>query len=187
VTRLILVRHAMPEIVPGVASSLWGLSGAAREDCVILAHRLALPPGGCIFSSSERRASETADVLALRLGREVVVDDAFGEVDRPWEDGDYGDRAGRYLAGDAHPGWEPRPQVVERFSRGVDRAAERTSGADIVIVTHGQALSLYLASRTSIDVVAFWRALTLPDAWTLDLTSGQLSRLYETGRPPANA
>ena len=81
-SRLILVRHAMPEVVQGTSAKFWGLNEAAREDCVLLAH--ALPPGiSRILSSDERKARETAEVLGLRLGLEVDIDPRFQEVDRP--------------------------------------------------------------------------------------------------------
>ena len=55
---------------------------------------------------------------------------------------------------------------------------------DLIVVNHGLALSLYLASRTRIDLVPFWQALTFPDAWRLDLESGELSHLFHAGLPP---
>jgi len=79
---VILVRHAMPVVEPGVAASLWGLGDAAREDTVLLTH--ALPRGiAGIWSSDERKARETADVIGLRIGLPVQVDARLSEVDRP--------------------------------------------------------------------------------------------------------
>ena len=176
---IILVRHAMPELERGVASTLWGLAEASREDCVMLAHAL---PGGLsttVFTSEERKARETADVLALSLGLQVATDAGFGEVDRPtvWDE-DYRAGAERYLATGAGEGWEPRDSVVRRFDAAIDRAMAATGMGSLVVVNHGLALSLWLASVAEIDLVPFWRALTFPDGWLVDFENKAPERVW---------
>ncbi|MGH2609222.1 MAG: histidine phosphatase family protein, partial [Tepidiformaceae bacterium] len=114
---LILVRHAMSDVQSGVASRLWGITESAGEDCVLLAHALPEHLAPVIWSSSERKAEQTAAIIAMRRGLRVAVDEGLGEVDRPttWE-GDYRAQAAAYLAGAAHPGWEPRERVMRRFA-----------------------------------------------------------------------
>lgn len=184
-TAVIFVRHAMPEVRPGVAARLWGLSDTAREDCVLLAHGLGLPPAGpAIVTSPERKARETADVLGLRLGRLVLEDAAFAEADRPAEfDTDYRTRATAYLSGRDYPGWEPLAAVVRRFAEGVARAAAAADDGPAIVVTHGLALAAYVASVTGIDVGAFWESLTLPDAWLVDPDTGTIERRSAPGLP----
>jgi broad specificity phosphatase PhoE len=170
---IILVRHAMPEVEPGIASKLWGLSEASREDCVLLAH--ALPPGiSAIWSSDERKARETADVLELRLGLPVHIDARFAEIDRPpvW-DRDYQEVAAGYLAGAPEPGWEPREDVLARFSAGIAEARASAAGT-VAVVSHGMAISLWVASVSPIEIVSWWRALALPDAWVVDVDAGEV-------------
>lgn len=177
---VILVRHAMPEVMRGVSSRQWGLSEASREDCVLLAH--ALPPDiGRVWSSDERKAKETADVIGLRLGLPVGVDAGFGEVDRPevW-DRDYREAAAGYLAGAGEPGWEDRPAVTRRFAAAVARASSGTE-QDIVIVSHGMAMTLWVASIAPIAVVEWWRGLTFPDAWRIEIERGTVERVWLGG------
>ena len=174
----------MPEIEQGVASKLWGLGDAGREDCVLLAH--ALPPGiTAIWSSEERKARETADVLGLRLGLPVQVDARFGEVDRPpvW-DRDYREVAAGYLAGAAEPGWEARESVLARFGAAMAAARAASDGVTLV-VSHGMALSMWVASiavAAGFDIVTWWRELTLPDAWAVVVEAGRLERVWMDGR-----
>lgn len=177
---VILVRHAMPDVQQGVSSKLWGLSDSSREDCVLLAH--ALPAGiRAIWSSGERKARETAEVIGLRLGILVHIDERFGEVDRPgvW-DRDYREVAAAYLGGVVEPGWEPRERVIERFS---DAVNERTSEVDgeVLIVSHGLAMSLWAASQADIDLVNWWRDLTLPDAWRFDVAARTVEHVWLGG------
>ena len=184
----ILVRHAMSDVQPGVASKLWGITESAGEDCVLLAHALPELLAPVVWSSSEPKASQTAAIIAMRRGLQTAVDDGFGEVDRPttW-DGDYRALAAAYLAGAAHPGWEPRGQVMRRFADAVERATAAAAGdGDLVVVNHGMAMSLYLELVARIDIVPFWQALTFPDAWRVDVETGELAHLY-SGAPAPDA
>lgn len=170
----------MPNVERGVASRLWGLSAASREDCVLLAHALRSPVSA-IWTSDEPKARETAEVIGLRLGIEVQVDHAFAEADRPeiW-DRDYREVAAAYLRGVVEPGWEARETVIRRFSGGVARAASGAEGA-VVVVNHGLAMTLWLSTKTELDVEPWWRALTLPDAWRFDPATGALEHLWMGG------
>ena len=179
-TGVILVRHAMPNVERGVASRLWGLSESSREDCVLLAH--ALPgPVASIWTSDEPKARETGEVIGLRLGLPVQVDHAFAEVDRPeiW-DRDYREVAAAYLRGVVEPGWEDPQVVVRRFGAGVSNAVAAPP-ANVVVVNHGLAMTLWLSSQTQFDAEPWWRALTLPDAWRFDTVSGALEHLWMGG------
>ena len=177
---VILVRHAMPNFDRGVSSKQWGLSDASREDCVLLAHSLPARIGR-IWTSDERKARETAEVLALRLGSDVRIEPGFAEVDRPgvW-DRDYREVAAGYLAGVEESGWEPPAAVVARFDAAIGRAVAADSG-ELLVVNHGLALSLWTSSVVSIDLVPFWRELTLPDAWRIDPARGSAERLWIGG------
>ena len=176
---VILVRHAMPEVKQGVASKLWELGDAGREDGVLLAH--ALPPVSAIWSSDEIKARQTAEVLSLRLGPPVQIDAGFAEADRPniW-DRDYKEVAAGYLRGVEEEGWEPREMVVARFAAAMHRATAAANG-DIVVVDHGLAMTLWLGSVTELERDPWWRELTLPDAWRFDFESKALEHVWLGG------
>ncbi len=194
---LILVRHAMPEVVPGVSSTLWRLGEAAKEDCVLLAHALADPLASPVLSSGQPKTDETAAVIALRRGLTTRVDQRVREVEQPaaWFEGDYRAVAAAYLAGDNPYRWEDPEQVAARFAAAVDEALAAPGEGDIVVVNHGLAMSLYLSTlrptvrssegaTTTFDLVAFWCALTFPDAWRFDRASNELERVWNGGMAP---
>lgn len=131
---------------------------------------------GPIWTSGETKADDTARAIANVRGLDVATDERFGEVVRPWSDGDYAAIARQYLCGVVVDGWEPASTVRARFASAVEDV--RREGT-VVIVDHGLAMSLYVASVTEIDVVAFWTSLRFPDAWLLD---GALTRLFDEGR-----
>ncbi len=178
----------MPEVVRGVSSTLWELGQAALEDCVLLAHALPQGLAPTVFTSDQPKVKQTAGVLALRCGLEVLEDERLREVEQGpgWID-DYRAAAASYLrygSSGETADWEPRERVVERFAAGVDAgiAAHSGSDGDVLIVNHGLAMSLWLASRSGIDLVPFWQGLTFPDAWRLDLETGDVHHLWMGGR-----
>jgi broad specificity phosphatase PhoE len=154
---VILIRHAMPERVPGVPPREWHLGEEGRAAARTLA--ALLPSGARIVSSDEPKAVETAE----QLGGTVTVDPRLREVGRPsaWDDG-YRDTARRYIAGERLAGWETHDDVVERF---------RSAATGDIVVTHGMAMTLYLS-----EGVRFWEALTFPDAWSA--LAGELRRVH---------
>jgi broad specificity phosphatase PhoE len=175
----------MPDLTPGVSPKRWRLGETAGEDCVLLAHALPRQLASVVRSSAETKAEQTAAIIAMRRGLRVETDEDLGEVDRPdaWVE-DHRSLAAAYLSGQEHPGWEPRRQVMRRFADAVERAMASPGDGDVVVVNHGMALSLYLELVARIDIVPFWRALTFPDAWRVDLETGELGHLYSGAPAP---
>ena len=184
---LILVRHALPVVSDMVPSTDSTLPESSIEDCVLLADCLPDDLAPVVYSSSQPKAERTAAVIALRRGLTVETDEAFREVDKPEEwfdvDEDYRAAVAAYLHDGGRSGWDTHAAVARRFGDAVDRALAANPSGDVVVVNHGMALSLYVASKTPIDLVAFWRALTFPDAWRLHLVSGEMTHLSEEGIP----
>ncbi|ADD42877.1 histidine phosphatase family protein [Stackebrandtia nassauensis] len=164
-TRIQLVRHAMPIVDARQPPWCWRLDAAAVAEAEALADRL--DAGGRVVSSTETKAIDTARAITRRLGGDVVVDGDFGEVTRPAAfDPRHRDLAAAYLAGADHPGWEPREVVVARFDAAIARHRDAST---LVVVTHGMALSLWVAHVRGGDVVASWRGLGFPDVVTVDV------------------
>jgi 2,3-bisphosphoglycerate-dependent phosphoglycerate mutase len=154
---VILVRHAMPEVVPGVPPHEWELGDEGRAAARDLAARLE---PGRIVTSDEPKAVQTAEEIAR--GAQIVLDARLREVARPtaWRP-DYRDRARRYVGGEALEGWERHADVIARVT-----AAARGD----IVVTHGLAMTLYLG-----ESVEFWAELRFPDAWSA--LAGHLRRV----------
>ena len=173
-TRVVLVRHALPAVDPEVDSKLWRLADGAFAETERMARSLPDDLGATVWSSSETKAVETAHAIAHVREMDVAVDDRFAEVSRPWTEGDYRSLAKHYLAGESIEGWEPADVVRERFASAVTDAAR---DGTVVVVDHGLALSLYASSVVTLDLVPFWEALSFPDAWSIE--DGVISRLWD--------
>jgi histidine phosphatase superfamily protein (branch 1) len=65
---LILVKHAEPVVEPDVPSNRWELSERGKDRCVALAERLRRYRPAAVVASEERKAAQTAGLVAERLG-----------------------------------------------------------------------------------------------------------------------
>lgn len=198
VGQLVLVRHAQPIIDPSVPSEKWTLSEEGLEAAHKLGLFLQVDCGTRIWSSDEIKAQQTADRIARVIGTDVGTDDRLAEVGRPFvgEEATYRKKAISYLKGEDPPGWEPRSEVLQRFSEAIDELLGSHDGETLVVVNHGLAMTLYVESAAAIsrafggevDPVRFWSGLSLPDAWRLDIARRWLDRIGFTwdGLPISN-
>jgi broad specificity phosphatase PhoE len=154
---LILVRHAMPAIDPAVPPAQWHLG----PEGLVAAARLRLPAGALLVASAESKAQQT-----LAHAGPVVADPGFNEVTRenePW-DGPFRELRRSYVEGSQHPGWELQSAVVARFEAGVKAWLAKAGSRDLVVATHGMAMTVWLRSRGYVkDPGEFWAALKFPD------------------------
>lgn len=177
-TPITYVRHAMAVQTDGVHPTEWHLDAAGRADAARLAARLEVAPAiGCLLSSSEPKAMETAEVIAERWGTEPVADAGLREVMRPWIGPGYRGIVHRYLRGELPDGWEPHADVEARMAASLEVATDLAAGRSVVIVSHGLSLAVHLGHRLGrdFDRESFWSSLAFPDAWALD-AAGTLHR-----------
>src|SRR5687768_5455394 len=80
--KLILVKHAPPEVVPGVPPEQWALSEKGRGLCAPLADALAPHEPTVVVSSEEPKAAETARLVAERLSVPWKTSPGLHEHDR---------------------------------------------------------------------------------------------------------
>ena len=76
------VTHPQVAMDPNVPVPLWGLSAEGRRRAEDFAASGAIPRGATIFSSSERKAVELAEIIAAVAGGPIVSDHRMGENDR---------------------------------------------------------------------------------------------------------
>ncbi|HIV58422.1 MAG TPA: phosphoglycerate mutase family protein [Candidatus Stackebrandtia faecavium] len=167
--RLYLVRHAMPRVEPALASHEWCLDETGRAAAAELAR--VMPSGSCLWSSSaEPKAHQTIESMAACRGQsQIHIDAGFGEVARPNVFvRNHRQLASQYVSGTRHRGWEDHDAVVSRFDSAVRASVRAAHGRDIVVATHGMAMTLWLSRYVDIgDPALFWRGLALPDVFAV--------------------
>lgn len=168
--RLILVKHGMPRLEPGVPPSGWDLAQEGREQAQRLATRLAAFSPLAIVSSLEPKAAQTADIIASELGLVAGRDACFGEQFNdagPFTDQDTFQAAVARMF--AEPsclvmGEETADEAHCRFSAAIERQLLAHPGGPLVAVSHGRVISLWIGRRYGIDPLPFWRGLNLGTA-----------------------
>ena len=161
--QLILVKHALPEIIPTLPANQWHLSEVGRAQCTVLADQLATYAPAALVSSSEPKALETAHLVAQRM-HECSGSGGMQEHDRsntPWLGPEEFDRA--------VAAFFRRPaelvlgcETAQHASRALSKATSRYAEQNVVVFTHGTVLSLYVARATGLEPFTLWKRLGLP-------------------------
>ena len=171
--KLILIKHARPEVDPRLPSEQWrlgpeGLQGAKRLVGRLDSYRIAR-----LYSSAEPKASETAQVLARSMDLSVVQSPNLHEHERR----NVPHMASREFISMValffkEPdrlvlGEETADQAYERFAVAVDEIIDTDAG-DVAIVTHGTVISLLAQRRAGEEPFGLWRRMGLPSFLVLD-------------------
>jgi broad specificity phosphatase PhoE len=162
----------MPQIDENVPSAQWKLLPQGADAAAALAERLREFQFSQIASSPEPKAVGTAQAIASRMGLAITIDEDLAEHARksvgfiPRQDVESGIASlfanpDRLVFGD-----ETANACFERFRQALDRLTAQDAG-DVIAVTHGTVLSVYVSRTLGIDPIPFWRGLGLPCAIVL--------------------
>ena len=166
-TTICLVRHAHADWSPDSARPL---STRGRAAAVVLADRLAQTPVAAIYSSPERRALETIELLARHVQREPIVLDDLRErelVVAPGADFEAVVQAAWLSPAKAASGCESNEVAQSRGLAVIRKILAEQSGLRVVVATHGNLLALILNGFKPAVGFDFWRSLTFPDVYEL--------------------
>jgi broad specificity phosphatase PhoE len=185
VPHIILVKHALPEIIPTLPANQWHLSEFGRTQCALLADQLAIYAPAALVSSLEPKALETAHLVAQRMHTGVQIVDGLHEHDRsntPWLGSEEFDRAVAaffYRPAELVLGCETAQQASERFAKTMAEVTGRHIEQNVIAFTHGTVLSLYVARVTGMKPFALWKRLGLPSFVVLTFPRFEISRVVE--------
>lgn len=167
-SRLVLVKHSLPEMQIHTESRFWQLSEEGRKRCAPLADKLRRFELSRIVSSNEPKAVETAELLAAQLSRTHLVRPGLQENDRTglgfrgFEA--YQETFRRFFA---EPdmvvvGAESAVDARRRFAAAVESVLEEFPDETLAIVTHGTVISLLVADPSPEARFRLWKRLGLP-------------------------
>ncbi|MGR9344016.1 histidine phosphatase family protein [Rhizobium leguminosarum] len=188
-SRIVLVRHGLPSIEGDIPSIDWSLSAPGKAAAIELAKYLSGFRVKEIRSSPEKKALQTAALIADRLALPICLDSDLREHDRSKVGyiarTDFEAGITRLLE---HPhqltfGDESADAVFTRMDQAVARARKARPSGDLMIVTHGTAMSIYAARVLRVDPLAFWRSLSMPTAVVLD---GNEMKIIDVPDTPAD-
>ena len=179
--KLVLVRHSLPLIDPAVDSREWRLSVEGRRRCARLADILREHDPALVVTSTEPKALETGAIVARRLRIPLESTENLHEHDRrgaPFvtSEGSFVELVADLFRrpGELVFGNETADQAYERYAAAVDGLLARYSEGNLVVVSHGTVMTLFVARRAGADPIPFWRALRLPALAVLALPGYEL-------------
>lgn len=166
--KLILIKHARPQVVEGVASDEWGLSDEGRQACRRLAEVVRRHDPAVIISSHEPKARETGQLLGQALGKSVTESAGLEEHDRgnvPMMPTSqfismmalFFKQRDRLVLGR-----ETAEQAAQRFHAAIDSILAAHPAGNVAVVTHGTVLALFAAQHGAGDPFVLWREMGLP-------------------------
>jgi broad specificity phosphatase PhoE len=172
--KLVLIKHSLPSIDRTKPAAAWQLSPEGVERCRRLAPYLTDFLPAVLVSSVEPKARATADHLAERLGLTATTADRLEEQHRltaPFLAHRALQRAMRRLF--AHPaellfGEETAEAASTRFSTAIHHLVTEHQDRNLLVVTHGTVISLYLGRYAGTDPYAWWEKLGLPSFVVVD-------------------
>lgn len=164
----------MPVVDPDMPAHEWHLGATGIAGAKAVAERLDRYSPSKVVASLEPKATETGAIIAERLSVPFATIEGLHEHDR---------RTAGFLGAEefasrmrdlfARPdsvafGTESASAALMRFRTAVDRVVDETTG-DVVIVSHGTVIALFVGARTHVNAADLWAKLGLPSYVTLDL------------------
>ena len=185
--KLILIKHAAPQVEAGLPPEQWHLSEEGKAKCGALARAVAPLAPVVVVSSEELKAVETAQVVA----RELKV------PHRPAPDLHEHDRSNvpqlrtaefismmELLFRRPHElvlGKETAVAALSRFESALDEVVMEHPEGNVAVVSHGTVIALLLEKldrrRRGFEV---WRAMKLPSLAVLSLPGMGVERIVES-------
>ncbi|MGA0599655.1 histidine phosphatase family protein [Caulobacter sp. KR2-114] len=173
-SRLVLVKHAMPAIDEGRPSKLWPISEEGRGAAGRLAERLRPLALTRVAASTEPKAADTGRVIAERLGAPISFDEGLVET--------YRETVGWLPRGEVEAaiegllrrpaelvyGEETGDAAHARFDAAIARAVAGRESHTVAVAAHGTVIALWVSRRLGIDPMSLWRSLSLPSAVVVD-------------------
>lgn len=185
-SRLVLVKHSAPTVLPSVPAPDWRLSAVGVTRCTALAERLRPFSARAIASSVEPKAFETATLIGHELRLKVERIGGLHEHDRR-DTKLLGEtefqRAVASLFARPHAlvlGRETAAAALGRFDAAIAGVlAAAPSGDDVIVVSHGTVISLFVAAHAGADGFALWKRLGLPSFVVLDRADLRVERVED--------
>ncbi len=185
-TTLVLVKHALPVLDMSRPPREWQLSAEGELQSKQLAARLRAFVPLRLVTSTEPKASSTGRVIAAELSLRVTAVDGVQEFDRPaspWQSKAERERENAAIFDDpTRPvlGAESGRDALDRFSAAIRAELDRTAKQNLVVVTHGTVIALFVAAHNPVNAFELWRDLECASFVVLDGRSFSLREVVRS-------
>lgn len=183
---LLLIKHALPEIIKEQPANSWRLAEAGRQSCRALAERLKPYAPSTIITSTEPKAAETGQLAARYLGLPCEEQEDLHEHERTgveWMGRQAFESAVRLFFRQPDElafGRETANQARARFARAVQDTLIQYPVGNLAIVAHGTVITLLTCAYNRREPFALWKRLTMPSIVVLRTPGYQLVDVIDT-------
>ena len=177
--RVFVARHGEALYESELLSDAGGwLSPLGREQARELAESMAGQRIARVWTSDMARAVQTGEIVAARLGVDVVVRKGlreFGVGDAAGTTGDpdpFAATFAAWLAGDLAariPGGESGHEVVERYEDVLGEVADEHRGESVLVISHGGVMCMALSALACNLALSHSRDLPMPNCGVVAL------------------
>lgn len=174
--KIILMKHAMPTVTATLPSNQWTLTEEGIKDSKVLAENLSQYQFSKIFSSNEPKAIQTARTIGEVLSKNVEVMEGLHEHEREskrviherdeWHEliKKFFEYPDELILGD-----ETATSAKNRFSSSLHQLIDdQKDEEDIIVVTHGTVMSLFISTYNQVDIFELWNSFGLPSCAVLE-------------------
>lgn len=188
--KLILIKHASPQVQADLPPEAWPLSEEGKAKCATLAEQVAAFAPAVVVSSEELKAAETARVVARHLGVPHHAAPDLHEHDRsnvPQL------RSAEFISlielffrrpNELVLGKETAFAALSRFRSALDEVLAEHAEGNLAVVSHGTVIALLLEKldpgRKGFEA---WRAMKLPSFVVLSLPALSVERVVNDVGP----
>jgi len=185
--QLILIKHASPQVVPGIPPEQWCLSESGRASSPRLAAALRPLAPSVVVASEEPKASETGELLARELSVPFHTAPNLHEHDRSnvphLHSGEFISlmevlfrRPSQLVLGK-----ETASGALKRFRNALDDVVEQHGAGEraVAVVSHGTVIALLLEQLGDHRGFDVWRAMKLPSFAVLRLPAWSVERVVD--------
>ncbi len=178
--KLVLVRHSKTIINPEVVSTEWKLSDEGRVLAEQTAGDSVFQDVDAVYSSSQPKAIQTAEIIAGKYELDNVVEEGLAElssITRGFID-DYAGTVHKLYTGEIKNinGGETIEEALGRFNLAIGAIALANPNAEkVAVVTHANVLSLFSAQYCNAEAIDLHNSIRMPDIAVLDWTDAAKS------------
>jgi broad specificity phosphatase PhoE len=178
--KLILIKHAAPQVVPGLAPEKWMLSEQGKHRSSELSQAIAAYAPKIVLASLEPKAAETGEIVAARLGVAFETAPGLHEHDRSnvphLPSREFISMVELFFRrpGERVLGNESGDEVLERFEKAIDDVIASHPEGNIAIVSHGTVIALWAERHLGGRGFEWWREMELPSFLVVEIPQYRL-------------
>ena len=175
--KLIIISHPEVAIDPAVPITEWGLNAVGHKRATEFASSEVLSNVTQIWTSGERKARETAEILAAPRALPVNCNLSLGENDRsatgylPRDDFEAAADAFFAQPDTSHRGWETAVEAQRRIHRAVTEIVQTHHAGDLAIATHGAVGTLLWCALSDCSIDRKYDQPSQGHFWQADLAT----------------